>query len=70
MIACVDISRSGKLELDEFKELWQSVRVWKAIFKKHDVDNSGSKSAYELKGALKEAGKAKHGRRTTVGANY
>ncbi len=57
MIACVDLSRSGKLELEEFKELWQLIRLWKAIFKKTDSDHTGSINCFQLKRALREVGK-------------
>lgn len=66
LIACVDLSRTGKLELEEFKELWQSIRVWKSVFKKHDVDKSGTINAFELKTALKESGYKLHSRVLTA----
>uniref|UniRef100_A0A914VHK1 Cytosolic ca2+-dependent cysteine protease calpain n=1 Tax=Plectus sambesii TaxID=2011161 RepID=A0A914VHK1_9BILA len=56
MIAVVDLTRSGRLDLEEFKELWHSIRVWKSSFKAHDADDSGTISAFELGNALRDAG--------------
>ena len=56
MVALTDDDRSGKLGFEEFRELWQSISAWKAIFKKYDSDNSGTFNSYEMKGALKSLG--------------
>lgn len=56
MIALMDVDNSGKLGLEEFKTLWNCVRVWKTVFKKHDADGTGFLSAFELRSALNEAG--------------
>ncbi|XP_072170100.1 calpain-9-like isoform X1 [Diadema setosum] len=56
MVALTDEDRSGKLGFEEFRELWQSICAWKAIFKKFDEDNSGTFNAYEMKGALRSLG--------------
>jgi len=56
MVSLLDDDKTGKLGFDEFATLWRNVREWSAIFKKHDVDNSGNISASELRAALQEMG--------------
>ncbi|XP_041468634.1 calpain-A-like isoform X3 [Lytechinus variegatus] len=56
MVALTDDDRSGKLGFEEFRELWQNISVWKAVFKKYDTDNSGTFNGYELRSALTSLG--------------
>ncbi|XP_030855129.1 calpain-9-like isoform X2 [Strongylocentrotus purpuratus] len=56
MVALTDDDRSGKLGFEEFRELWQNISAWKAVFKKYDQDKSGSFNGYEMKGALRSLG--------------
>ena len=56
MVAMMDEDRSGKLGLEEFKKLWMNLRLWKAVFKKHDKDQDGSIDSYELKDAFRSVG--------------
>ncbi|KAM7540470.1 hypothetical protein Aperf_G00000041004 [Anoplocephala perfoliata] len=56
LISMLDVDRNGSLDFDEFKSLWEILRLWKTIFKKFDVDNSGTMSTYELRNALNCAG--------------
>lgn len=56
MIALHDMSRSGKLDFEEFKELWNHIRLWKAVFIEHDKDKCGEMNSFELREALNEAG--------------
>ncbi|CAG7722886.1 unnamed protein product [Allacma fusca] len=56
MVALMDVDRTGKLGLDEFVQLWKSVRTWKNVFKMFDRDNSGQLSSFELRQALTSAG--------------
>nr|XP_042907830.1 calpain-A isoform X5 [Parasteatoda tepidariorum] len=56
MVSMMDVDRSGKLGLEEFKNLWMDIRTWKNVFKKYDVDQSGSLNTIELRGALHSAG--------------
>uniref|UniRef100_A0A4D5R9T0 Calpain B n=1 Tax=Scolopendra viridis TaxID=118503 RepID=A0A4D5R9T0_SCOVI len=56
MVAMMDTDRSGKLGLEEFMQLWQSVVTWKNVFKLYDKDNSGALNTFELRSALTSAG--------------
>nr|CAB3227563.1 calpain-1 catalytic subunit-like [Phallusia mammillata] len=56
MVALMDVTRSGKLDYDEFKGLWVRVRKWINVFKQFDKDNSGTFDCYELREALSDAG--------------
>jgi len=56
MVAMMDIDHSGKLGLDEFIQLWKSIRTWKNVFKIYDHDKSGQLSSFELRRALTSAG--------------
>ncbi|XP_054713836.1 LOW QUALITY PROTEIN: calpain-A-like [Uloborus diversus] len=56
MVAMMDVDRSGKLGLEEFKNLWVDIRTWKNVFKRYDVDHSGSLNTIELRAALHSAG--------------
>lgn len=47
---------TGKLGYDEFMSLYRNIRKWTDIFKKHDLDNSNSISAGELKVAFRAVG--------------
>lgn len=56
MIALNDLGRIGKLGVEEFKELWTSVRLWKDAFKKRDHKRTGFINSFEMRDALEEAG--------------
>ncbi|XP_069118054.1 calpain-B-like isoform X11 [Argopecten irradians] len=56
MVAMHDGDLSGKLGFDEFKELWNDLRKWKAVFKDHDADKSGYLNSYELRNAMNKSG--------------
>ncbi|XP_060077139.1 calpain-B-like isoform X2 [Ylistrum balloti] len=56
MVAMHDGDLSGKLGFDEFKDLWNDLRKWKAVFKDRDTDRSGYLSSYELRQALNQSG--------------
>ncbi|KAK7137188.1 hypothetical protein R3I93_017307 [Phoxinus phoxinus] len=56
MVNLMDDSGNGKLGLGEFATLWKKVQKYLAIYKKNDMDSSGTISTPELRMALKEAG--------------
>uniref|UniRef100_A0A2K6E1F9 Calpain-1 catalytic subunit n=1 Tax=Macaca nemestrina TaxID=9545 RepID=A0A2K6E1F9_MACNE len=47
---------NGKLGLVEFNILWNRIRNYLSIFRKFDLDKSGSMSAYEMRMAIESAG--------------
>jgi calpain, invertebrate len=56
MVAMMDADQSGKLGFEEFKVLWNDLRLWKTIFKKFDADKSGNCNSYELRQTLHAIG--------------
>lgn len=56
MVAMMDVDASGKLGFEEFRILLTDIAKWKAEFKKHDVEGTGTLSAFELREALNNSG--------------
>ncbi|XP_076833740.1 calpain-3 isoform X3 [Brachyhypopomus gauderio] len=56
MIALMDMDGTGRLDLQEFKHLWNKVKHWQGIFKHYETDSSGCISSYEMRNAIKDAG--------------
>lgn len=56
MVAMMDVDMSGKLGLEEFKQLWIDVQKWKEVFKLYDATGSGKLEAFTLRTALGSAG--------------
>lgn len=56
MVNLMDDSGNGKLGLGEFATLWKKVQRYLGIYKKNDMDGSGTMSTPEMRMALKEAG--------------
>ncbi|XP_043914656.1 calpain-2 catalytic subunit isoform X2 [Protopterus annectens] len=51
-----DKDGSGKLGIVEFKMLWTKIENYLQVYKKVDLDRSGTMSCYEMRGALEEIG--------------
>ncbi|KAL7064439.1 hypothetical protein AAHC03_05663 [Spirometra sp. Aus1] len=56
MLAAMDNNLTGKMEYDEFKDLWECCQCWKVIFTARDKDRSRNLNVTELREALSEAG--------------
>uniref|UniRef100_A0A3Q1GWG2 Calpain-A-like n=1 Tax=Acanthochromis polyacanthus TaxID=80966 RepID=A0A3Q1GWG2_9TELE len=57
MVALMDSSITGKLNSEEFVNLWNMVNLYKDIFSKADVSQTGTLSLSELRNALMATGK-------------
>ncbi|XP_024589889.1 calpain small subunit 1 [Neophocaena asiaeorientalis asiaeorientalis] len=58
MVAVMDSDTTGKLGFEEFKYLWNNIKKWQAIYKRFDIDCSGTIGSSELPGAFEAAGVA------------
>ncbi|XP_030637578.1 calpain-3b [Chanos chanos] len=59
MIALMDVSfidGSGKINLEEFKHLWNKIKQWQLIFMRYDTDKSSTISSFDMKSAVTDAG--------------
>ncbi|XP_072541850.1 calpain-3b [Salminus brasiliensis] len=56
MIALMDTDGTGRLNLEEFKHLWNKIKQWKGIFSRYDRDKSSSISSFEMRNAVADAG--------------
>ncbi|XP_056332542.1 calpain-3 isoform X1 [Danio aesculapii] len=56
MIALMDMDGTGRLNLQEFRHLWNKIKQWQEIFKRYDFDHNGTISSYELRNAINDAG--------------
>ncbi|XP_053140905.1 calpain-3 isoform X2 [Hemicordylus capensis] len=56
MIALMDTDGSGKINLDEFRHLWEKIKSWQKIFKRYDTDSSGTINSYEMRNAVNDGG--------------
>uniref|UniRef100_A0A3Q0RWH2 Calpain-3 n=1 Tax=Amphilophus citrinellus TaxID=61819 RepID=A0A3Q0RWH2_AMPCI len=55
MIALMDMDGTGRLNLQEFRHLWNKIKQWQGIFKHYNTDQSGINS-YEMRNAVNDAG--------------
>uniref|UniRef100_A0A673A7U0 EF-hand domain-containing protein n=1 Tax=Sphaeramia orbicularis TaxID=375764 RepID=A0A673A7U0_9TELE len=56
MIALMDMDGTGRLNLQEFRHLWNKIKQWQGIFKHYNADQSGSINSYEMRNAVNDAG--------------
>ncbi|XP_064421171.1 calpain-3 isoform X2 [Latimeria chalumnae] len=56
MIALMDTDGSGRLNLQEFRLLWNKIKQWQGIFKQYDMDKTGYINSYEMRNAVNDAG--------------
>ncbi|XP_036437915.1 calpain-3b [Colossoma macropomum] len=56
MIALMDTDGTGRLNLEEFKHLWNKIQQWKVIFTRYDKDKSSTISSFEMRSAVADAG--------------
>ncbi|XP_062858470.1 calpain-3b isoform X2 [Trichomycterus rosablanca] len=56
MIALMDTDGTGRLNLQEFKHLWNKIKQWKVIFTRYDTDKSGTISSFEMRNAVADSG--------------
>lgn len=56
MITMLDSDHSGKMEFDEFKELWGVLNQWQGTFLEYDRDRNNSIESHELHQAITTLG--------------
>uniref|UniRef100_A0A3B4ZUZ1 Calpain-3 n=1 Tax=Stegastes partitus TaxID=144197 RepID=A0A3B4ZUZ1_9TELE len=56
MIALMDMDGTGRLNLQEFRHLWNKIKQWQGIFQHYNADQSGSINSYEMRNAVNDAG--------------
>ncbi|XP_076873867.1 calpain-3b isoform X1 [Brachyhypopomus gauderio] len=56
MIALMDTDGTGRLNLQEFKHLWNKIKQWRSIFIRYDTDKSNTISSFEMRNAVADAG--------------
>uniref|UniRef100_A0A671QYZ1 Calpain-3 n=1 Tax=Sinocyclocheilus anshuiensis TaxID=1608454 RepID=A0A671QYZ1_9TELE len=56
LLYCMIMDGKGRLNLQEFRHLWNKVKQWQGIFKCYDFDHTGTISSYEMRNAINDAG--------------
>ncbi|TNN51074.1 Calpain-3 [Liparis tanakae] len=50
------MDETGRLNLQEFRHLWNKIKQWQGIFQHYNADQSGSINSYEMRNAVNDAG--------------
>lgn len=56
MVAVMDADSTGRLGFEEFKYLWNKIKLWQCVYKRFDADKSGTINCQELPRAFEAAG--------------
>ncbi|XP_053489528.1 calpain-3 [Ictalurus furcatus] len=56
MIAFMDMDGTGRLNLQECRQLWNKIKEWQEIFKHYEAEQTGFISSYEMRNAINDAG--------------
>ncbi|KAK2843395.1 hypothetical protein Q7C36_011610 [Tachysurus vachellii] len=56
MIAFMDMAGTGRLNLQEFKQLWNKIKKWQETFKHYEAEQTGFISSYDMRNAINDAG--------------
>ncbi|KAL0969494.1 hypothetical protein UPYG_G00228040 [Umbra pygmaea] len=56
MVALMDMDGTGRLNLQEFRHLWNKIKQWQGIFQQYNSDQAGSINSYEMRNAVNDAG--------------
>uniref|UniRef100_A0A4W5MCF3 EF-hand domain-containing protein n=1 Tax=Hucho hucho TaxID=62062 RepID=A0A4W5MCF3_9TELE len=56
MISLMDMDGTGRLNLQEFRHLWNKIKQWQGIFQHYNSDQAGSINSYEMRNAVNDAG--------------
>ncbi|KAF4084065.1 hypothetical protein AMELA_G00124450 [Ameiurus melas] len=55
MIAFMDMDGTGRLNLQECRQLWNKIKEWQEIFKHYEAEQTGFISSYEMRNAINDA---------------
>eukprot|EP00063_Salmo_salar_P092161 XP_014066996.1 PREDICTED: calpain-3-like [Salmo salar] len=47
---------TGRLNLQEFRHLWNKIKQWQGIFQHYSSDQAGIINSYEMRNAINDAG--------------
>jgi Ca2+-binding EF-hand superfamily protein len=56
MMRMFDANRSGEINLDQFRKLWNFLGSWRSFFEAQDKDNSGHIDLNEFTACLSQMG--------------
>uniref|UniRef100_A0A8C7CGT7 Calpain-3 n=1 Tax=Oncorhynchus kisutch TaxID=8019 RepID=A0A8C7CGT7_ONCKI len=56
MISLMDMDGTGRLNLQEFRHLWNKIKQWQGIFQHYNSDQASSINSYEMRNAVNDAG--------------